>query len=367
MVAARTWRPIAAASIIALVAFSFPLRAEEKLTWDPVRTSSPETVAELKGLQDQVKKVVEKVTPATVGLIVEFAAEGSEPAESGAGSGVIVSEDGLVLTAAHVICREPEPSRRRPYRRRVAREIKVVLADGTLIDAKGLGVNRVDGGMLRITGKPPKDATWPGAKEGKWPVAKIGDSDALKEGQWVVSLGHPGGPRRERPPAVRVGRYITYLKSETAIRTDCTLVGGDSGGPLFDLNGNVVGIHSRIGLFLTNNMHVPAAIFKEQWDRLVRGEVIGQAVIVTTGFTLESGDKAIVKTVTEDTPAAKAGFEEGDQIVKWNNEAVKKPEDINAMLTGFEPGEVVPVEVKRNDKTVTLKLTLAKKAMPTKK
>ncbi len=362
MAAARTLRPLAAFTIIALVAFALPLRAEEKIAWDPVRTSSPETVAELKGLQDQVKKVVEKVTPATVGLIVEFAADDSGPAESGAGSGVIVSEDGLVLTAAHVICKEPDPGKpRRSFRRRVAREIIVVLPDGTQVEAKGLGVNKVDGGMLRITGKVPKTATWAGAKDGKWPVAKIGDSDALKEGQWVISLGHPGGPRKDRPPAVRVGRYITYLKSETAIRTDCTLVGGDSGGPLFDLSGNVVGIHSRIGLFLTNNMHVPAAIFKEQWDRLVRGEVIGQPVNVITGFTLGTEGKAIVQEVAEDSPAAKAGFEEGDLIVKWNGEKVKKPEDINAMLTGFEPGQVVPVEIKREDAVMTLKITLAKK------
>jgi len=365
MVAARSLRPILAAALIGLAGLITPVRADEKIVWKSDRTSSPETVAELKGLQEQVKKIVQQVSPSTVGLIVEFPADDSGPAESGAGSGVIVSEDGLVLTAAHVICKEPEGGRaRQSYRRRVAREIKVVLSDGTLVDAKGLGVNRVDGGMLRITGKPPKTASWPGAKDGKWPVAKIGDSDSLKEGQWVVSLGHPGGPRKDRPPAVRVGRYITYIKSETAIRTDCTLVGGDSGGPLFDLNGNVVGIHSRIGLFLTNNMHVPAAIFQEQWDRLVRGEVIGQRVTVETGFTLND-NAATLKSIVEEGPAAKAGLEEGDLILKWNGEKVKKVEDLAAMLTGFEPNEVVPVEIKRDGQTMTLKLTLAKK--PTKK
>ena len=81
----------------------------------------------------------------------------------------------------------------------------------------------------------------------------------------------------------------------------------------------------------------------------------------TKDIALGTEGKAIVQEVAEDSPAAKAGFEEGDLIVKWNGEKVKKPDDIAAMLTGFEPGQVVPVEIKREDAVMTLKITLAKK------
>jgi serine protease Do len=342
MIAARTLRPLAVATLL-LAGFAAPLRAEPtQPAWDAARTTSPETVEELKALQERVKKVVEQVTPSTVGLLVGM----------GAGSGVIVSEDGLVLTAAHVIGSKP------------GTDVRVVLPDGTLVKGKTLGVHpKIDSGMVRITDKPPKSAAWPGASDGKWPAAEIGKSEELKKGQWVVALGHPGGPKRERRPPVRVGRFDRYNKSDSSLRSDCTLVGGDSGGPLFDLTGKVVGIHSRIGIFLEYNMHVPTESYREEWDKLASGKVIGKPTTVELGLTLDDeAEAATVKTVKEEGPAAAAGVMPGDVITKFHGERVHTADDLMQMLPGFAPGDAVSVEIQRGDEVVTLKIKLARRA-----
>lgn len=342
MIAARTLRPLAAAALLAgLIA---PLRAEptKPPTWDPARTTSPETVGELKALQEKVKQVVDKATPSTVGLLVGM----------GAGSGVIVSEDGLVLTAAHVIGSKPDTP------------VRVVLADGTLVKGKTLGVNpKIDSGMVRITDKPPEGASWPGAADGKWPVAELGKSEDVKKGQWVVALGHPGGPKRDRRPPLRVGRFDRYNKHDSSLRSDCTLVGGDSGGPLFDLTGKVIGIHSRIGIFLEYNMHVPTEAFRDEWDKLASGKVIGKPATVELGLTFDDeAESATVKSVAEGGPAAAAGVKPGDVITKFQDERVHTADDLLQMLPEFSPGDTVALEIQRGDEVVSLKVKLARRA-----
>lgn len=335
-------------ALLLLVAFAAPGSAADKaetstkkLDWEVARTSSPDTVEELKALQTKVKTVVDKVTPATVGILIG----------AGAGSGVIVKDDGLVLTAAHVIGSEPGKS------------LVVVLPDGKIVKGKSLGVNpKFDSGMLQITDKPPADATWPGAKQGKWPVAELGTANDLKRGQWVISLGHPGGPKKDRRPPVRVGRFENYTLKDQTLRSDCTLVGGDSGGPLFDLDGKVIGIHSRIGLFLENNMHVSAEAFRDEWDQLAKGSVIGRASDVELGVVLdESAETATVSSVVDGSPAAKAGLKAGDIIVKFGGERVHTGDDVAQMLTGCKPGQEVTLEIQRGEDLKKLTVTLAKR------
>ena len=200
----------------------------------------------LEAIQARVEKVVKKCTPETVAILIGF----------GAGSGVIVSEDGLVLTAAHVITGEDLMGKGGPYES--GKPCTIVLADGKHVKGKTLGVNSDnDVGMVQITDKGPNN--------GKWPFLPVAKSATLKKGEWVVSLGHPGGPKIGRPPVARLGRI--EARTSDIVRSNCTLVGGDSGGPLFDLDGNVVGIHSRIGLTLAQNIHVPIELFQAQWER----------------------------------------------------------------------------------------------------
>src|SRR5262245_43499287 len=134
------------APVLVLAVMTSGIRAADTKTvvWDPVRTTFPASTDELKALQTTVKHVVEKTTPATVAILLG----------NGAGSGVIVSDDGLVLTAAHVIGWPGQ-------------DCLVVLPDGKRVKAKTLGVDHDwDSGMLKISDGVPKGATWSGATLG---------------------------------------------------------------------------------------------------------------------------------------------------------------------------------------------------------
>ena len=200
----------------------------------------PENADDLRDIEKHVQKVLQKVMPAVVGVRVGF----------GQGSGVIVKEDGTILTAGHV---SGTPNK----------NAVVVLRDGNLRKGKTLGQNKgIDSGMIKIS------------DEGKYPFLEMGKSSELKPGQWVIAIGHPGGFRPNRTPVVRVGRIL--FANAFVIRTDCTLVGGDSGGPLFDMQGRVIGIHSRIGgLAITENLHVPVDTYRQTWDKLAKGDTWG--------------------------------------------------------------------------------------------
>jgi serine protease Do len=205
-------------------------------TLPELASAAPQTLQQLLAIEKRVQKVVEQVIPTVVGVRVG-------PAQ---GSGVIVSKDGYVLTAGHVISK-PD------------RHATVTLADGTVVHGKTLGVyETLDAGLVKIT------------DEGNWPIARQGQSGDVEPGTWCIAVGHPLGYQDGRPPVVRVGRVLRV--DEDQIQTDCPLVAGDSGGPLFNLDGSVIGINSRIGGSTERNYHVPVAVFRESWDRLARSD-----------------------------------------------------------------------------------------------
>jgi serine protease Do len=229
--------------IVSIVCWLQPVWGQDspstKPAYDIKATTTPDTIAELRALQQQVKMILREITPAVVGVRIG----------ASQGSGVIISEDGFVLTAGHV---SGPPGQ----------NCTLILPDGKQLRGKTLGRNgAIDSGMIKITDPGP------------FPYVPMGKSADLKPGQWLVAIGHPGGYRRDRPPVVRLGRFLSM--SGPFVATDCTLVGGDSGGPLFDLAGRVVGIHSRIGSQLTSNMHVPVDTYHTTWDRLIAGDSWG--------------------------------------------------------------------------------------------
>ena len=200
-------------------------------------TAPPKDVAELRAIEEQVRNVVANVLTRTVAVRVGAAQ----------GCGVIVSEEGHVLTAGHVAGKPGQ-------------QVRFTFADGKTAKGTTLGIHRrADAGLMRIT------------DEGQWPFVEMGQSGGLRPGCWCVAVGHPLGYQEGRPPVVRVGRVLRL--EETVIQTDCPLVAGDSGGPLFDLDGKVVGINSRIAASSTSmNYHVPIDVYHQCWDRLVDGE-----------------------------------------------------------------------------------------------
>jgi len=202
----------------------------------PILPATPKNADELKAIEAQVQKVVAKVLPCTVAVQV---------GPSG-GSGVIVSEDGYVMTAGHVVGKPGQ-------------DVVFRFADGKTAKGKTLGMYvSADAGLMKIT------------DPGKWPFAERGTSAGLKPGTWCLATGHPLGYHPGRPPVVRLGRILR--RQDGFLQTDCTLVSGDSGGPLFDLEGKIIGIHSGIGGPTSVNLHVPADTFRDNWDRLVKGD-----------------------------------------------------------------------------------------------
>ena len=289
---------------------------------------APENVGDLKAIQEQIKKVVAKVIPCTVNI----------RDSGGQGSGVIVSEDGYVLTAGHVS-------------REANRDVVVTLSDGRKLKAKTVGANHyIDSGMVKIT------------EAGKWPHVDLGKSADLKKGQWVITTGHPGGWKEGRGVVVRLGRVLQ--NTSELIRTDCTIVGGDSGGPLFDMTGKVVGIHSRIAFSLASNIHVPVDTYRATWDRLVKGDVWGNAWV---GFQPDNKTKAKgcrVEEVRKDSPAEKGGLKPDDLITKFNGQKIESLDDFGSRMREVNIGAEVALEVKRGEETLSLKVKVAKTDRP---
>jgi serine protease Do len=287
---------------------------------------APENLEDLKAIEDQVEKVVKKVLPCTVGVRI---AERQ-------GSGVIVSKDGYVLTAGHVSIE-------------AGQELTLVLSDGKTVKGKTLGANRgIDSGMIKIEGNR------------EWPFAEMGKTSDLKPGQWCISCGHPGGYRIGRTPVVRLGRLLRV--GNRTLVSDCTLVGGDSGGPLFDMEGKVIGIHSRIGDALVANVHVPVDTYRDTWGRLAKGDVWVDNEQPWLGVQGEPDRKdAVISDVLKGSPAEKAGLKPKDVIKKFNGDAVGDLDDLGERILKKKPGDEVTLEVQRGKEKLTLKVVLAKR------
>ena len=287
----------------------------------------PKDLVGLLDLDRRIRAVVEKTLPATVGLLVGNAQ----------GSGVLVSADGYVLTAAHV---SGEPGQR----------VSVVMPDGTQYRAVSLGRNGgLDDGLVRIVDPAASNL----------PHVALGRSKELPLGTWTVALGHPGGYQQDRPPVVRVGRLL--VNGDDLLLTDNTLVGGDSGGPLFDLDGRLIGIHSRIGDRIQANIHVPVDRFLDDWDTLVASKDEGSALPrwmrnspqrATDGMRFDTTDLktrgALVIDMAADGPADKAGMQINDRIVVMDGRPIQNGQDLVLQRLGLRAGEAVVYRVLRN-------------------
>jgi serine protease Do len=296
----------------------------------------PTSIADLKAIEQHVQKLVARTMPATVCLRVG----------SAQGSGVIIDKEGHILTAGHVSGGAD-------------RDAVIILADGRRLKGRTLGSNiGIDSGMALITEKAD------------FPFVEMAKSADLKKGDWCLSLGHPGGYKANRPPVVRLGRLQQV--TQKILESDCSLVGGDSGGPLFDMHGRVIGIHSRIGGRVSSNVHVPIDTYKETWTKLTAGEVWGNPLAFLDvlrpgeaylGMRVALDKKTLkVESVTPGSPADKAGFKSGDLVLKVDNQTLDTPQAFGDLMKSRRPGAKLVIQIQRSDNPMTITVVLGKRA-----
>lgn len=270
------------------------------------------------------------------------------PQPNSLGSGFVLSEDGFILTNHHVI--------------KDADEIIVRFSDRTELTAELLGSDeRSDVALLKV------DASNLDLK-----AVKLGNSKDLKVGEWVLAIGSPFGFDYSATAGIvsALGRSLPSDSYVPFIQTDVAINPGNSGGPLFNLDGEVIGINSQIysrtGGFMGVSFAIPMDVVMNVVNQIkAQGYVsrgwLGVVIQDVTrelaeSFGLDKPRGALVSRVIADSPAAKAGFEAGDIILKFNGRDVDASSDLPPIVGSTEVGKTAPVEVMRKNKLETLRV-----------
>lgn len=321
------------------LAFAAVLVAQEPGRLAVNDKKAPSDEADLRAISDAIKRVLPAVKSATVCLELG----------EGSGSGVIVSADGLILTAAHVTGG-------------VGKKITAILADGRKVDCESLGLSsESDCAMAKILDR------------GSYPYVEIDRVDSAKLGDWVFSLGHSGGYDAARGVGVRIGRLVKI--ADRTLQSDCTLIGGDSGGPLFDTNGRLIGIHSRVGQNLSMNMHVPMSEYLRNWSDMKSGQFIGDGPFAKKpskgSAFLGLGTEELpegglrVTQIGRESPAESAGIRVGDIWIKMDDVSISNKASMRDYLKTKAAGEMMRLVFKRDGKDWEIVLRLGEKSSQT--
>lgn len=271
------------------------------------------------------------------------------------GSGFIISADGYVVTNNHVISAG--------QRGAVVESIKVILSDRREYTAKLIGRDPTsDLAVLKIEGT-------------NLPFVRLGNSDQARVGDWVVAIGNPFGLGGSVTAGIvsAVHRSTVGGAFDRFIQTDASINRGNSGGPLFDLNGNVIGINSQIYSPTGGNVGIgfaiPATEAKPILDRLMKGQTIERGYLgvqiqqwtddLIKSFGVKKGQGELIASVVPDGAAAKAGIKQGDVIVKVDGKDVTPDQTLSFLSANLRPGVRVPFEIIRDGRTMTVQLTPA--------
>ncbi len=268
------------------------------------------------------------------------------------GSGFIISSDGYILTNNHVVDH--------------ADKITVRLQDRRTLTARVIGTDPTyDIAVLKV------DAG------GSLPAVSLGDSRSLKPGQWVLAIGSPFGFDYTVTQGIvsAVGRNLGQRDQPytSFIQTDVPINRGNSGGPLFDLQGRVVGVNSQIysntGDYMGVSFSIPIDVAMNAVQQIKsKGYVSRGQLGVTMGpvsddmvkaFKLDNGAGAAVVDVNPDSGAARAGIQAGDIILSYNGQPLQQAADLPPLVGMTRPGSKVPVEILRNGKKQTLEVTIS--------
>jgi len=268
------------------------------------------------------------------------------------GSGFVINEDGYVLTNNHVV--------------KDATDIKVKLSDGRELEAKIVGRDAgTDVALIKLQNV-----------KGKLPTVALGDSDSLDQGDFVVAIGSPLGFRESVTFGIisAKDRTLTGSPFDDFLQTDAAINQGNSGGPLFNMKGEVVGINTaiispQIGSGI--GFAVPINLAKQLIPQLLKGKVargfLGVTVSELTpdlaqGFGLKEGTKgALVQSVKPKAPADKAGMKPGDVVVSVNGKPVESSGQLTRTVSNIPPGGKATLTVLRGNDRKDLQVTVAQR------
>tara|TARA_R110000868_G_scaffold259361_2_gene517152 strand:- start:14501 stop:15976 length:1476 start_codon:yes stop_codon:yes gene_type:complete len=338
-----------------------------------VTPSESRSVATLKDMNDAIVDIAEKTNPAVVTITTEKtqqiqrrmdpfsmffgnpnARDGQtdEYVRRGLGSGVIVSEEGYVLTNNHVIDDTDE--------------IKVLLFNGDEVSATLVGTDpETDIAVLKID-------------LDNLPTVKLGDSDAAKVGSFVLAIGSPLSEDLAHTVSFGIvsarGRSLNRLTSYgDYIQTDAAINPGNSGGALIDMNGELVGINSAIASRSGGNdgigFAIPIKLAKRIMDDLIDDGAVSRGYLgmysagevdktMAEALGLSRNRGIIVGQIVEDSPAEKAGLKEDDIIVSVDKEEVSDYDAFRTMVASFKPGKIIELQVIRGGEEKSISVTL---------
>ncbi|MFC5580170.1 DegQ family serine endoprotease [Rhodanobacter terrae] len=267
------------------------------------------------------------------------------------GSGFIISSDGYILTNNHVVDH--------------ADTVTVRLQDRRTLTAKVIGTDPTyDIAVLKV------DAG------GSLPTVSLGDSRSLKPGQWVLAIGSPFGFDYTVTQGIvsAVGRNLGQQDQPytSFIQTDVPINRGNSGGPLFDLQGRVVGVNSQIysntGDYMGVSFSIPIDVAMNAVQQIKSKGYVSRGQLGVTmqpvsddivkAFKLDNGAGAAVVDVTPGSGAAKAGIQAGDIILSYNGQLLQQAADLPPLVGMTKPGSKVPVVILRDGKKQTLEVTI---------
>ena len=260
------------------------------------------------------------------------------------GSGFILTSDGYIMTNNHVVSDSIE--------------ISITLSDETVLEAKLIGSDsRSDLALLKVDGKD-------------LPIVSVATADNLKVGEWVLAIGSPFGFSHTVTAGIVSGKqrklpnesYVPYIQTDVAINP------GNSGGPLFNLSGDVVGvnaqIYTRTGGFMGVSFAIPSEtmldVFSQLKDegKVTRGwlGVFIQEVDknLAKSFGMDKPTGAVIAKILKDSPASKSGLKQGDVILKFNGETIKKSGDLPPLVGMTKVNAKVKVEILRNNQNLNV-------------
>ncbi|MDB4766271.1 S1C family serine protease [bacterium] len=286
-------------------------------------------------LQSRTQQIISQSAPAIVAI-------------DETGSGVIVSPSGIVLTASHVT--------------RVAkRRVSVALSDGRIVQGVTLGSNIAsDTGAIQLLAPGP------------YAYVSVKDSKGAAPGSWCIAMGYPLSFPRGKPATGRLGRVLSRSDNGKLI-TDCTIMGGDSGGPLLNLDGKVIGISSSVKLGIDQNLSIPSEQFIKDWKNIamsidktslqtntqlppdqkgnsnngfrITKRPTGKAYL---GINAETDQNIVrIRAVHRQSPAEFAGIQANDVIMKMDAIAITSFSQIVKYLKSKKPGDQVSVLINR--------------------